>query len=863
MSGKSSIHELFKTSNLMLLIGFSIFSVLVAVETFLLGWEKWALILIVLAVGICWGSYINHLGSDKSRLWTCAILIMCTYFFCAIHDSKAFNPAIVIAVFIAMFTMTGIKGLVTLCQVTFYLATAYNVATEVYYGLVEGEEMVIDVFESIMFIVMITILSWFSRTIINKWSEVMNESQSEIDELVESTDRLNDFLANVSHEIRTPVNAVIGLTGVCIEKETNNEIKNDMIAVRSAGRKVAEQIGDILDYSELDRGKLVSNNEDYMISSLIHDLVTELKEYEKQDVELVINISPSIPAVMNTDVAKLKKIIRSLVSNGLKYTKEGGVYLKIDADPHTYGVNLCIEVTDTGIGMTPEQLENAYERFYQADSGRSRASSGLGLGLGIVAGFVELLGGFMTIRSKVNVGTSVKVSIPQKVVDGSSCMSLADPASLCVGAYLHFDKFPNPMVREYYNEAVFNIVKGLGIHMHRVDNIDSLHNLIEKEDITHLFVGEEEYDSDPDYIESLARKMIVTVVTYPGTKFPFGSRVKIMEKPFYCFPVVSTLNSKFRGDSDDEAHMVVKDVHALVVDDEPMNLVVAKSIFNRYGMKVSTASSGMESVEMCRKEKYDVIFMDHMMSGMDGVEALKKIRSDVTGLDHDVPIVALTANAMSSAKKMFADEGFDGFVSKPIETEELERVLRKVLPKAAITFVKNEEEYENFLNNKEYEVVKEKEEDAPASFNDILAGAGVDIDTGLHYCAGDKDFYKTLLAQITSEAPDKIETMKNDFSKKDWKDYEILIHATKSTCKTIGALSVSQEALNLEQAAKNKNIEYIEKNHDRVMGMYENLLRAINEALAGEAPAQSEAEEIAEDDAQYDEVFEFSPDEEG
>ena len=207
---------------------------------------------------------------------------------------------------------------------------------------------------------------------------------------------------------------------------------------------------------------------------------------------------------------------------------------------------------------------------------------------------------------------------------------------------------------------------------------------------------------------------------------------------------------------------------------------------------------------------------------------------------------------------MFADEGFDGFVSKPIETEELERVLRKVLPKSAIAFVKNEEEYENFINNQTVEE-PEAEGENPVSFRETLELAGVDIETGLHYCAGDMDFYKTLLAQISSEAGDKISSLRRDYSSKDWKDYEILIHATKSTCKTIGALTVSQEALNLEQAAKNKNIDYIENNHERVMSMYEDLIRAVNEAMSTEVPSQNNNEE---DDADDDEVFEFSPDEE-
>ena len=121
-----------------------------------------------------------------------------------------------------------------------------------------------------------------------------------------------------------------------------------------------------------------------------------------------------------------------------------------------------------------------------------------------------------------------------------------------------------------------------------------------------------------------------------------------------------------------------------------MNLVVAKSIFKRYEMVVDSASSGYEAVEFCRGKGFDIIFMDHMMGGMDGVEAMKKIRSDVKGVNHETPMIALTANAMSSAKQMFLSEGFDGFVSKPIEIEELERTIRRVLPKNLISYVEED-----------------------------------------------------------------------------------------------------------------------------------------------------------------------------
>ena len=389
---------------------------------------------------------------------------------------------------------------------------------------------------------------------------------------------------------------------------------------------------------------------------------------------------------MNSDAAKIKKILRALISNGLKYTHEGGVYVRISCEEQEYGVNLSIEVTDTGIGMSEEELERVYERFYQADSGRARLGGGLGLGLSIVSGFVSLLGGFMIIKSKPDVGTTVHVSLPQTVVDASSCMSVNNPEKLCLGAFLHFEKFENPVVREYYNSMVLNIVNGLGIQMHRVDNTDNLKRLKESLHMTHLFVGEEEYCSDIELMENLAKEMIVVVVANGDFTLPAKSNARIMEKPFYCFPVTAVLNTDINTRVKEGGKLRLNGVRALVVDDEPMNLVVGKSIFKRYGMVVSTATSGPESIDICREKQFDIIFMDHMMGGMDGVEAMKKIRGDVLGLDNNVPVVALTANAMSSAKQMFLSEGFDGFVSKPIEIEELERVLKQVLPKSLLSF---------------------------------------------------------------------------------------------------------------------------------------------------------------------------------
>ena len=467
MNKNNNENEFFQTSNLTLLVSYTVFAAMLIIEALLMGWEKWVLILIAFSIFGCWILHINHKTSTLLRLWIYALLMMACFFFYGVHLTSTYDLAIVMSAIIILYILTGMKIMITLCQITYYITMAYSIAMMI----VEKTEFdVLLISRTVMHFAMIFMIGWLARSVIDKWTQVLNKSKDEIVQLTDATERLSDFLANVSHEIRTPINVVIGLSGLCSDKEENEEIRNEMISVQNAGRRVAEQIGDILDYSEIDRKKLARNNEDYMLSSVLHDLVSEIKRYKSNDVELIIDVDPSIPSIMNSDVIKLKKILKALITTGLKYTRDGGVYVRISSEKQVYGVNLCIEVTDTGIGMSEEELERVYERFYQADSSRSRMGGGLGLGLAIVSGFVSILGGFMTIESKENVGTTVHVSLPQTVVDSSSCMSVANPEKLCLGAYLHFEKFPNPSVREYYNSMVLNIVNGLGVQMYRVDN---------------------------------------------------------------------------------------------------------------------------------------------------------------------------------------------------------------------------------------------------------------------------------------------------------------------------------------------------------------------------------------------------------
>ena len=834
--------DLFQTSHLTILISYTIFATILVVESLLLDWEKWALILIIGGMIAAWVLHIRHTAPSNVRIWLYAVLMMGCYFFYGIHQTSTFDLALIM-----LHTMTGRKAFITLCQFTFYITMAYEVVIMV---INKEEFSVLVITRLVLHFIMIFFIGRFAKSIIDKWLQVLNKSKDEVIQLTEATEHLNDFLANVSHELRTPVNAIIGLTTLCIDKSRNREVEGDLIAVRDAGRKVAEQISDILDYSEIDRKKAVCNNEDYMLSSVLNDLVADLRHYKSKNVELIIDVDPAIPAVMNSDVSKIKKILKALITNGLKYTQKGGVYVRITTVNHAYGANLCIEVTDTGMGMSEYELEKVYDSFYQADSSRSRQGGGLGLGLAIVSGFVSLLGGFMTIESKPDVGTTVNVSIPQRIVDPLSCMSVSAPDRLCLGAFLHFEKYDHPAVRDYYNSMVLNIVKGLGVQMHRVNNAENLKLLHSSVHLTHLFIAEDEYNDNVNLIESLAKEMVVAVVANEGMVLPKNSRVKVLEKPFYCFPVVSILNSTVDSKEERAKKLRCEGVRALVVDDESMNLVVAKSIFARYGMRVTTVTSGQESIDVCRSKVFDIIFMDHMMSGMDGVEAMKRIRTDVAGLNGSVPVIALTANAMSSAKQMFLSEGFDGFVSKPIEIEELERILKQVLPKSAISFVDADGLVESLPDEPEEiakpEPVKEKD------FITELRKCGIDTEAGLKYCVGDRDFYKSLLMQYATESADKIASMKKYYIVRDWHNYEILVHALKSTSKMIGVTGLSEKAKALEKAAKENEESFILQNHEATIRDYGLIAGEIKNLLL------SDNEEKPDDD-----VFEFEPESNG
>ena len=334
--------------------------------------------------------------------------------------------------------------------------------------------------------------------------------------------------------------------------------------------------------------------------------------------------------------------------------------------------------------MTRKVQESASKGFYQANKKRNRSTGGIGLGLNIVYGFTHAMVGFVKITSAIGKGTKVRVVIPQNVIDPTPCLKVDHSRVGDVLFYVLNEKYKVPAVREFYRDMAMHIARGLKVNLYAASGRDEVEKSLEEMNVTHIFMGVEEYDQMSEYFDDLAGIGIKVVVCAPdGFEVNRNSACIVMPKPLYGFPVVKVLNglagSEGVTSEDDRAKPVFEGIRALIVDDEPMNLVVATGIFGDYRMITDTADSGREAIQKFYEKDYDVVFMDHMMPEMDGIEAMKRLREIAEDAGKEVRMIALTANAVSGSREMFLNEGFDGFISKPIDIPDFERVMKTVL----------------------------------------------------------------------------------------------------------------------------------------------------------------------------------------
>ncbi len=836
-------NELKKIVYLCMLMATSILAAMIVALSIILSWDIWMLPVILVGTAVCWTIYVVNQASQRTQIYVCGTFAMFLVLYYCTKIKTIYDCGTVIVIMIFVFTFLGDKILIWSGIIVSFVGLTMNLLTDSenlqeldLYGIVR----------SIMVYLMIPFSAVLIRRIVRAWSDTERKYIEKVKVLSNENERVNNFLANVSHEIRTPVSAVIGLSYVLQKEDLSEENMNKVKAISAAGHRVSEQISDILDFTEIDMGKMAVAPNDYMVISMVNDLLNHLAISDNYGLELVVDISPDVPAVLHGDESKIRRILWHLVKNGYKYTKEGGVYVRISSIKRDYGINLILEVKDTGVGMSENEIENTYEKFYQVDSSRARTSSGLGLGIPIVNGLTKSMGGLLTIESAQGEGTSVKISIPQKVVDSKPGISLTNNEKCVAIGFLTFSTTSHPKVREYYMQMISHLSVSLGIPFYRVQAVLELEKLIRSTNATHLFVGTQEYQQARRYINSLVDRLNVALIVDPGFDEEPDQRITVLQKPFYGTQIANFLNqisSAERIEGDES--ITFSGTKALVVDDEHMNLLVAREIFKAYEMEITTASGGEEAIKLCQQNDYDIVFMDHMMPGMDGVEAMHIIKQNAAKEKKEICVIALTANAISTAREMFISEGFDGFVPKPIEISELERVLRRVLPGALVIhkgkhgkpvkFAKPEEVVKVQEEKIEKEETKESAAQVTPEKKNIFAqlqDLGVDTGYGIDYCGGDEDFYKELLTDYADNKETKLTELRQYFDTKDIKNYEIRVHAIKSTSKIIGAMALSDEAKFLEGAAKGGDEAAIAEKHPDFIQKYETLMNVISEGGA-------------------------------
>jgi len=496
-------------------------------------------------------------------------------------------------------------------------------------------------------------------------------------EIAEESNRAkSDFLAKMSHEIRTPMNAILGIAEIQLQDSALSlEQKEALERIYNSGDLLLGIINDILDLSKIEAGKLELNKTQYDIASLIHDIVKlNIIRYESKPIDFKLNVSENIPTLLVGDELRIKQILNNLLSNAFKYTDEGRIELTFFTEgvSNDSGIMLVIQVSDTGQGMTAEQLKRLGDKYSRFNTETNTRTEGTGLGMNITRNLIHLMNGNIHIESVPGAGSTFTVRLPQGVID------------------------PKPLGKELAG----NLMKL------NFKNTAKIRNL----QITQEFM-------------------------------PYG--------------------------------------RVLIVDDVETNLYVARGLMSSYGLSIETVLSGFEAIDKIREGAvYDIIFMDHMMPRMDGIEAVKIIRS----LGYSRPVVALTANAISGQAEMFLDNGFDEFISKPIDIRQLNIVLNR------------------FVRDKQPpEVIEEARR---KKINLYASGShNIPVDSQLsEFFVRDAQKAAGILTAIYEN---------NCSGTDDIPAFIINIHSMKSALANIGENELSERAAKLEQAGRNHNVDLI------------------------------------------------------
>jgi CheY-like chemotaxis protein len=541
----------------------------------------------------------------------------------------------------------------------------------------------------------------------------------------------------------------------------------------------------------------------------------------------LVKVDSKLPKALFGDETRIRQILLNLLNNAVKFTEKGFVSLSIDGEKTAENtINLIIEVTDTGIGIKKDDIEIIFDAYSQSEHVKSKNIEGTGLGLAITQNIINSMNGSIKVNSEYGKGSIFTVILPQLIRSGEALVTVERPEEKSI---LFYER------RSLYTESFVHAADNLGLHYASVSSDEEFYKALLKEHWPYVFIAAGLYKNIVPIVQTAGAASKTVLLTEFGEPIP-DNRLSILPMPMCSLFIANVLNGisysyAYGENIKSVATFTAPETKILIVDDVRTNLKVAKGLLAPYKVQMDLCTSGVKALNAIRTTHFDIIFMDHKMPEMDGIETTQRIRAmgEKDPYYSSVPIIALTANVVLGMKELFMETGFSDFLSKPIDTVELNTILKKWIPP--------EKQQDKTAENSGVTIADKQD---AGMFIQI---EGLDQDKGILISGGTIESYLDTLGIFYWDGLERIREINTSLEKGVLSQYIIHIHALKSACANIGADKLSETAKELEMAAERGELKYLEKHNAPFLSELESLLNNINDTVKTNQKAGKEMPE--------------------